>query len=478
MNSYYSTALDSFASSVFLPTWDTSYYTDTDGQLQEMKIGPEARMDHFDKGPSRQEGFFALTRLSSETSPHFLLAPALTLSGTNAFQEPTETEVTADALSIVLPRETLPSSDFLKSLTDAVTLRVRKHLRLNLRHTSRHQVLHFWDLGSLFLETLRDHPEVTRDDLIRTVTQAIQASGNGIDGDEKKNYESENLDQMIRFALCFRNRALIERLAIKVRWPHFKEILALEDPMAREFYAELCWQHNWRHESRLIEEIEHTMWERSALSRQSPDVIQQTFDSVRRGIIPEIFNLKDVYYFGYVTSAKKLDEIEDERELEDLIVSNVSRMINEIGVGIDYAGHQVDLKVDKTDGHVVTYHIDILLKFWNGASYRGVIIELKTVPFKSDHFGQIDGYTDIYNEKLRRHGESDPIRLILVPAKNDSLLQIMERGTGKPNFYVSLLRVTHDEVEWHDLLREAMGHSEDRAQEDRALLARLERSRE
>jgi hypothetical protein len=147
-------------------------------------------------------------------------------------------------------------------------------------------------------------------------------------------------------------------------------------------------------------------------------------------------------------------------------------------VGIDYAGHQVDLKVDKTDGHVVTYHIDILLKFWDGASYRGFIIELKTVPFKSDHFCQIDGYTDIYNEKLRRHGERDPIRLILVPAKNDSLLQIMERGTGKPNFFVSLLRVTHDEDEWQDLLRESIGHSEDRAQEDRALLSRLERSRE
>lgn len=472
MNNSYSTNFDSFASPVFPSEWETSsYYTDGEGRLQETKM----RLDHtalehirkyrpsepftyheaqrskgdlFEKGSMGHEQFLVLTESSPEVVlPHSFFTPAL-------------------------------SPNYFKTVSDDVVLRVRKHMRLNLRHTSRHQVLHFWDLGSLFLETLRDHPELTRANLIQAVAQSVVAPGNGIDDDEKKNYASENLEKMIRFALCFRDRNIVERLAIKVRWPHFKEILVLEDPMAREFYAELCWQHNWRHESRLVEEITHKMWERSALSRQPADEIQRILESVRQGIIPEIFNLKDVYYFGHVTSTKKLSEIEDERELEDLIVSNVSRMISEIGVGIDYAGHQVDLKVDTTNGQVVTYHIDILLKFWDGAVYRGFIIELKTVPFKSDHFGQIDGYTDIYNEKLRRHGEGEPIRLILVPAKNDSLLRIMERGTGKPNFYVSLLRVTHDETEWRDLLRESIGHSEDRAEEDRELLARLERNRE
>jgi hypothetical protein len=55
----------------------------------------------------------------------------------------------------------------------------------------------------------------------------------------------QNLFHMIRFAEAWPDQAQAATLAEQLGWSHFKEILYLENELARQFYAEMCRVERW-----------------------------------------------------------------------------------------------------------------------------------------------------------------------------------------------------------------------------------------
>ena len=51
----------------------------------------------------------------------------------------------------------------------------------------------------------------------------------------------------IEFAEVFPDRSIVHSLSGQLSWSHFRNIIYIEDPLAREFYTEMC-----RHEMYLI----------------------------------------------------------------------------------------------------------------------------------------------------------------------------------------------------------------------------------
>jgi hypothetical protein len=50
----------------------------------------------------------------------------------------------------------------------------------------------------------------------------------------------KSLRHMIRFADVFPHEAVVSALRRELSWTYFKEIIYLDDPLKRNFYAELC----------------------------------------------------------------------------------------------------------------------------------------------------------------------------------------------------------------------------------------------
>ena len=54
-------------------------------------------------------------------------------------------------------------------------------------------------------------------------------------------FSEKNLRHMLRFAEVFPQIEIVSALRRQLSWTHFKTIIYLDDPLKRDFYAELCW---------------------------------------------------------------------------------------------------------------------------------------------------------------------------------------------------------------------------------------------
>ena len=58
-------------------------------------------------------------------------------------------------------------------------------------------------------------------------------------------YSQANLFHMARFAEVFPDAKIVHALRAKLGWTHFRRIIYLNDPLKRDFYAEMCRIEKW-----------------------------------------------------------------------------------------------------------------------------------------------------------------------------------------------------------------------------------------
>lgn len=60
-----------------------------------------------------------------------------------------------------------------------------------------------------------------------------------------KGFSYSALTRMTRFAEQFPDERILATLLQELTWSHFTLLLPLKDPLAREFYAEMCRVERW-----------------------------------------------------------------------------------------------------------------------------------------------------------------------------------------------------------------------------------------
>ncbi len=58
-------------------------------------------------------------------------------------------------------------------------------------------------------------------------------------------FSSRNLWHMLRFAEVFPDEKIVNALSTQLGWTHFRHIIPLDDPLKRDFYAEMCRIERW-----------------------------------------------------------------------------------------------------------------------------------------------------------------------------------------------------------------------------------------
>ena len=79
---------------------------------------------------------------------------------------------------------------------------------------------------------------------------------------------------MIRFAEAFPAVDIVSALLRELSWTHFKALIYLDDPLKRDFYAEMCRIERWSTRT-LQTRIQSMLYERTALSKKPAKLIQQ-----------------------------------------------------------------------------------------------------------------------------------------------------------------------------------------------------------
>ena len=217
----------------------------------------------------------------------------------------------------------------------------------------------------------------------------------------------------------FPDEEIVATLWRQLSWSHFRELLPLDKPFQREFYAEMCRIEGWSVRT-LHQRIDSMLYERTALSKQPDALIRQELAILRsKGDITPALLLKDPYVLDFLGLTDRFLE----RDLEDAILRELETFLLELGAGFSFVARQKRIQLDGDD-----FYIDLL--FYNRKLKRLVVVELKQGSFKPEYKGQMELYLRWLALHEREPEENLPLGIILCAGRNTEQIELLELGTA------------------------------------------------
>lgn len=231
----------------------------------------------------------------------------------------------------------------------------------------------------------------------------------------------ESLKHCIRVAETFSEDEIGYAVRTQFSWTHIRSLLSITDPLARQFYMEMCRIEHW--DTRTLDaKIDSQLYERTAISTKPKDVIKRELDNLKDD---NMLNPDLVFRSSYFLDMLGLKDEFTEKDLESAIVNQIQSFISEMGTDFAFIARQKRITVDAVD-----YYIDLL--FYHRALKRLVAIDLKLGKFRPEHEGQMLLYLRYLNKNERRDGEESPIGLILCSEGNTEHIEYLMLDDNSP----------------------------------------------
>lgn len=131
--------------------------------------------------------------------------------------------------------------------------------------------------------------------------------------------------------------------------------------------------------------------------------------------------LKDPYNFDFLT----LTEDYKEKELEDALVTNITKFLLELGQGFAFVGRQYPIKVGNKDRN-----IDLLFYHLQLRCY--VVIELKVKEFEPEYAGKLGYYIAAINNQLKKEVDNPTIGLLICKTKDNIEARYSLESSSQP----------------------------------------------
>lgn len=131
--------------------------------------------------------------------------------------------------------------------------------------------------------------------------------------------------------------------------------------------------------------------------------------------------LKDPYNFDFLGLREKYNE----RELEDALISNITKFLLELGSGFSYVGRQQKIEVGGQD-----FYIDLLFYHLKLRCY--IVVELKAEEFKPEYVSKLGFYVSAINHQLKLPEDHPTIGLLICKSKNEVIAQYTLESTTQP----------------------------------------------
>jgi predicted nuclease of restriction endonuclease-like (RecB) superfamily len=246
-------------------------------------------------------------------------------------------------------------------------------------------------------------------------SEIVSALGRQLELEFGQGFSAKSLHHMIRFAEVFPTVEIVSALRRQLSWTHFKAIIYLDDPLKRDFYAEICRIERWSTRT-LQERIQSMLYERTALSKRPARLIEQDLKALREEdrLTPDL-----VFRDPYVLDFLRLRDTYSEQDLEGALLREIESFLLELGTGFAFVERQKRITLDGDD-----YHLDLL--FYHRRLRRLVVVELKLGDFKPADVGQMELYLRWLDRHERQTGEERPIGLILCAGKKRETVEVLE----------------------------------------------------
>ena len=233
-----------------------------------------------------------------------------------------------------------------------------------------------------------------------------------------KGFSVRNLKYMAKFAATYSEQEFVQQAVAQIPWGHNIVLLdKITDSEQRRWYAEVCQKNGWSRNV-LIHQIESGLYERQVLNSKVSN-FKQRLPSPQSELATQ--TMKDPYVFDFIPF--RADMLE--RDIEQALVRDVTKLLLELGTGFAFLGNQYHLNVGGDD-----FFIDLLFYNLNLRCY--VVVELKTGEFKPEYAGQLNFYLSAVDGILKKDADNPSIGLLLCKSKNNLVAEYSLKDISKP----------------------------------------------
>ena len=229
-----------------------------------------------------------------------------------------------------------------------------------------------------------------------------------------------------------------EMIVSRLSFSHIREIMSVDDPLARYFYEQECIKCTWSVRE-LRRQISTNLYFRTGISGNPEKMLSQSTAALQ---------IRQPFTFEFL--GLKAQEIVDEHDLEDALISHLQEFILELGKGFCFEARQKRIIIDDE-----YYYPDLL--FYNRILHCGVIIELKNEEFSHENLGQLNAYVSYYKENEMQLGDNPPVGILLCTRKGKKMVEYALAGMDNQLFVSTYMLQLPDRKTLEDFLLKQLG---------------------
>jgi len=266
----------------------------------------------------------------------------------------------------------------------------------------------YWQIGK------RIRKDVLQEKRAEYGQKIVAALGRQLETEFGRGFTEKNLWRMVQFAEAFPDEQIVAALRRQLGWTHFRQLVPIEDPLKRDFYAEMCRIERWSTRT-LAKKISGLLFERTAISKKTDKLIRQELKALREEdqLTPDL-----VFRDPYILDFLKLKDTYGEKDIEAAILREMEAFILELGVGFAFLERQKRMQIDDRD-----YYLDLL--FYHRKLRRLVAIDLKLAEFDAADKGQMELYLNWLKKHEQGPDEAPPLGIILCAGKRQEHVELL-----------------------------------------------------
>lgn len=232
----------------------------------------------------------------------------------------------------------------------------------------------------------------------------------------------------------------------KLSFSHIREIMTVDDKLARFFYETECIRCCWSVKE-LRRQISTNLYFRAGISKNPEKLL-----APQENTTPAI-SIKDPFTFEFLGLKP---EAFSESDLEDALILHLQEFLLELGKGFCFEARQKRMIIDDE-----YYFADLV--FYNRILHCNVIIELKDDEFRHADLSQLNAYVSYFKENEMHDGDNPPVGILLCTRKGKKMVEYALAGLDNKLFISTYMLALPDTKTLEDFLKKetnAMEHTE------------------
>lgn len=285
-----------------------------------------------------------------------------------------------------------------------VLTQARTHAK---RSVNQAMVQAYWQVGRLIVEN-----EQAGNARATYGSKTLQTLALRLSVEFGKGFSVQSLRSFRQFFLTFTEDQIRSTAWSELGWSHFKLLMRVTDPAARQWYAREAVSQTWS-VAALDRQISTLYYQRLLSSQHQQGVRDEASALIQRDAPPHPHDfIRDPYILEFLDGQPHASWYE--KDLEQGLLDQLQKFLLELGKGFAFVARQRHLRVEDEDAFVDLVFYNYILKCF-------VLIELKVGKLSHQDVGQLDMYVRVFDQHIRQPGDNPTIGLILCSERNEAV---------------------------------------------------------